>query len=164
MLLQSKLTKGFWPEAVSAAVFILNRMPSKRLKGGSPYPVVAETFQWTPSLPYVGNLRAYGCTAFVYDHSLVRGDKFAPRAKKGTPVGFEGDNIYRVWIPQDHKVIRSTNVTLDWRRGACRYSSVTEDSPNDVWAAGDGVAAGAAAGVVAAKAWVRVVSVLAQWR
>ena len=38
---------------------------------------------------------------------------------------------------------------LDWRRGACRYSSATA------------VAAGAAVGVVAAKAWVRVVSVLA---
>ena len=107
----SKLTKGFWPEAVSAPVFILNRMPSKRLKGRSPYPVVAETFQWTPSSPYVGSLRAC-CTAFVYDHSVARGDKFAPRAKKGILVGFEGDNIYRVWIPQDHKVIRSTNVTF----------------------------------------------------
>ena len=53
ILLRSKLTKGFWPEAVSAAVFLLNRMPSERLKGRSPYPVVAEAFQWTPSLPYV---------------------------------------------------------------------------------------------------------------
>ena len=31
-------------------------------------------------------------------------DKFAPRAKKDTLVGFEGDEICRVWIPQDHKV------------------------------------------------------------
>ena len=87
MLLQSKLTKGFWPEVVSATVFIRYRMPSKRLKGRSPYPVVAETFQWIPSLPYVGNLRAYDSIAFVYDHSAARGDKFAPRAKKGTLVG-----------------------------------------------------------------------------
>ena len=70
------------------------------------------------------------------------------QTEKGILLGFEGDNIYyRVWIPQDHKVIRSTNGTLDWRRGACRYSSGTEGSPNDGWAAG--VAAGAAAGVVA---------------
>ena len=71
--------------------------------------------QWTSSLPHVGNLRAYGCTTFVYNHSVVRGDKFASRAKKGTLVRFEGNtNIYgyRVWIPQDHKVIRSTSVTF----------------------------------------------------
>ena len=53
----------------------------------------------------------YGSTALVHDHSVARGDKFAPRAKKGTLVGFEGDNIYRVWIHQDHKVIWSSACT-----------------------------------------------------
>ena len=43
----------------------------------------------------VGNLRAYGSTAFVYDHSVARGDKLAPRAKNGT-------------LELDLKVIKST--------------------------------------------------------
>ena len=55
--------------------------------------------------------QSHGSTTFVYDHSVARGDKFAPRAKKGTLVGFEGDNIYRVSIPQDHKVIWSSACT-----------------------------------------------------
>ena len=47
----------------------------------------------------------------MYDHSVARGDKFAPRAKKGTLVGFEGDNIYRVWTldapgSQGHQINR----------------------------------------------------------
>ena len=113
LLLHSGLSKGFWPDAVETAVFILNRMPTRRLASKSPHQIIAEALHWTPLLPYVGNLRAFGSTAFVLDQSIARGDKFSSRAKKGILVGFEADNIYKIWIPAEHKVVRSTNVTFD---------------------------------------------------
>ena len=36
------------------------------------------------------------------------------RAEVGKLVGYQGSNIYRIWLPHEgNKVIRSTNVTLD---------------------------------------------------
>ena len=113
LLLHSGLSKGFWPDAVETAVFILNRMPTRRLASKSPHQIIAEALHWTPLLPYVGNLRAFGSTALVLDQSIARGDKFSSRAKKGILVGFEADNICKIWIPAEHKVVRSTNVTFD---------------------------------------------------
>ena len=90
-----------------------NKTPTRRNNGKSPAQLIAEALGWTPALPYVGNLRAYGCAAFVFDHDVTRSQKFAPRGNKGFLVGYEGTNIYRVWFPSTDKVVRSTNVTFD---------------------------------------------------
>jgi hypothetical protein len=75
--------------------------------------VLAESEGWTPTVPYLGYLKAYGCTAIVLDHDIKRGEKFTPRGLTGQLVGYEFVNIYKIWIPSLHKVVRSTNVTFD---------------------------------------------------
>jgi hypothetical protein len=49
----------------------------------------------------------------VLDHDIKRGEKFTPRGLSGQLVGYESVNIYKIWIPSLHKVVRSTNVTFD---------------------------------------------------
>ncbi|KAI0997286.1 Retrovirus-related Pol polyprotein from transposon TNT 1-94 [Podosphaera aphanis] len=113
MMIHGKIPKGLWTEAIQAAVYIINIMPSTTLQGISPYQTVAEHLNWNSKVPYVGNLRVYGCKVFVLDQDIKRSDKFASRAQIGKLVGYEAHNIYRVWIPKLHKVIRSTNVSFD---------------------------------------------------
>ena len=63
--------------------------------------------------PYLGHLRVYGCKAVILDHAVKKGDKFSARGKVGQLVGYESTNIYRIWIPDLHRVVRSTNVSFD---------------------------------------------------
>lgn len=112
LMLQGQLPQLLWPEAVKAAVYLLNIMPSDTL-GKSPWQALAELEGFEPHQPYLGHLKAYGCAAYVLDHGVRRGDKFKARSKAGQLVGYEGTNIYLVWLPDDHKVVRSTNVTFD---------------------------------------------------
>jgi hypothetical protein len=112
-MLQGKLSKGLWPYALECAVYLHNITPSDTLRGKSPYQVLAESEGWTPTVPYLGHLKAYGCTAIVLDHDIKRGEKFTSRGLTGQLVGYESVNIYKIWIPSLHKVVRSTNVTFD---------------------------------------------------
>ncbi|KAI1007729.1 hypothetical protein K3495_g493 [Podosphaera aphanis] len=113
MMIHGKVPKGLWAEAVDAAVYIMNITPSITLGGTTPHQVLAEYFNWDPKIPYFKNFRVYGCKAFVLDHGVKRSEKFSSRALVGKLVGFEALNIYRIWLPTGHKVIRSTNVTFD---------------------------------------------------
>ncbi|KJX98055.1 gag-pol polyprotein [Zymoseptoria brevis] len=113
LLSRGRLGKAHWQSAIEAAAYIIKKTPSPALNGKSPYQVLAEHFKWPRTKPYIGNLRIFGCTAFVLDQELARGDKFADRATTGRLVGFEGDNIYKVYLPSEHKVVRSVNVTFD---------------------------------------------------
>lgn len=47
MMLHGKLPKALWPEAVKAAVYILNLVPSNALKNNSPYQLLAEHENWS---------------------------------------------------------------------------------------------------------------------
>jgi hypothetical protein len=49
----------------------------------------------------------------VLNHDIKRGEKFTPRGLIGQLVGYESANIYKIWIPSLHKVVRSTNITFD---------------------------------------------------
>jgi hypothetical protein len=44
---------------------------------------------------------------------VSRGDKFEGRAHVGKLVGYEGRTIYRIWLPLENKIVRTTDVTFD---------------------------------------------------
>lgn len=108
-----KIPKGLWTEAIEVAVYLTNIMPSTTLKGILPFQIVAEHLDWGPKIPYVENFRVYGYKTFVLNEKIWRSDKFGSRATVVKPVGFQAQNIYRVWIPKRHKVIRNTNAAFD---------------------------------------------------
>ena len=60
MLTDSMLPKKFWAEALSTAVYLRNRSPTKAVTGMSPFE------DWTGEKPSVDHLRTFGCTAYVH--------------------------------------------------------------------------------------------------
>jgi hypothetical protein len=59
-LLKSKgLLAEFWGEAVSTAVYLLNRAPTKSLQGRTPYEA------WYNKKPKVHHLRTFGSVVYV---------------------------------------------------------------------------------------------------
>jgi hypothetical protein len=104
-----------WGEAVSTAVFILNRSPTRSVEGKTPYEV------WYGSKPTVHFFRTFGCTAYVkvaggHQHKLD--DRSTPMAF----IGYEpGAKAYRFYNPSTERVHISRDAVFDegkaWRWG-----------------------------------------------
>jgi len=58
-------------------------------------------------------MHVYGYKTYTLDKRVKKGDKLGPRATIGYLVGYDSTNIYRIWIPSLHKVIRTRDVTFD---------------------------------------------------
>lgn len=69
LLFQSSLPVKFWGESILTAAYLINRTPSRLLKGKSPY----ELIHGAP--PSYDNLRVFGCLAFAHNQRRG-GDKF----------------------------------------------------------------------------------------
>ena len=60
MLVDAKMPHKFWAEALSTAVYLKNRSPTKAVKGMTPFEA------WTGKKRKVGHLRAFGCVAYAH--------------------------------------------------------------------------------------------------
>ena len=101
MLSESGLGVSFWAEAAATSVYLINRSPSSALDFKVPEEL------WTTQMPYLSNLKRFGCLAYVHS---VEG-KLEPRAKKGIFTGYpEGTKAYKFWLLDDEKVFISRNV------------------------------------------------------
>ena len=60
MLADAKLPYSFWAEAVSTAVYLRNRTPTKALKDMTLFDA------WTKEKPKIENLHVFGCDAYVH--------------------------------------------------------------------------------------------------
>jgi transposase InsO family protein len=113
MLKAKGLPGYFWGEAVSTAVHILNRSPTRALDGKTPYEA------WHGEIPAVHYFRTFGCVAHV---KITRPNlkKLDDRSRKAIFVGYEvGSKAYRCYDPVDQRVIISRDVVFDeagqWR-------------------------------------------------
>ncbi len=82
MLLDANLSKQYWAEAVSMAVYLRNRCPTKAVEGKTPYEA------WYGQKPKVDHLRVFGCDAFAHIPKDERG-KFDTKTRKC---------IYTIWL------------------------------------------------------------------
>jgi hypothetical protein len=67
----------------------------------------------SPPKPNIGHLRAYGCRAYLLKYNIPRLNKLAPRAHIGYLVGYDSTNIFRIYIPNRRKVIRTRDVKFN---------------------------------------------------
>lgn len=111
-------------EAVTTAVFLLNRAPTRGVEGMMPY----ET--WHGKKLGVGLLRTFGCMAHVKVTTLHR-KKLDTRSRKGIFVGYEpGSMAYRMFDPVSKRVRVTRDVIFDEspvgldHGGAHRYGAV----------------------------------------
>jgi hypothetical protein len=128
MMITGKVPRHLWTYTVSTAVQMLNFMLSRTLGYKSPLQMLEEIGFIGPV--NLAQLKAYGCRAYVYDKYKARGDKFSSRVGIGKLVGYErgAHNIFYIYIPSLHKVVRSSNVDFDKSRFDCEGDDTIESN------------------------------------
>jgi hypothetical protein len=122
LLVQSKLPKTFWAEAVNTATQLSNLTPSATRKMKIPY----ET--WTGRKPNLDVLRPFGCLTYVLIPQELRTFKLFSTADKGLFLGYENDfSSYRVYKLNERKVVRVRNISI------CLYYLRIWDNTNTVF-------------------------------
>jgi len=90
LMFQASLPVKYWGECVLTATHLINRMPTRLLKGKTPYEVLHN------SPPSYSHLKVFGCLCFMSTTKQGR-DKFQPRAKAcvfmGYPLGQKGYKV-----------------------------------------------------------------------
>ncbi|XP_042756658.2 retrovirus-related Pol polyprotein from transposon TNT 1-94 [Lactuca sativa] len=101
---------ALWGEAVSHAVYVLNRLSTKALDGTTPYEI------WTGRKPHVGHLRVFGCVAHM---KIAKNHlkKLEDRSKKVVYLGTEkGSKAHRLLDPNTGAIYVSRDVIFEENR------------------------------------------------
>jgi len=107
MMKAKSMPVRFWGEAVTTVVFILNRTPTKALKGKTPFEA------WYGRKPSVSFLRTFGCIGHVRKTKPVL-TKLEDRSTPMVLLGYEeGTKAYRLYDPRRGKVVVSRDVVFD---------------------------------------------------
>lgn len=114
--ISANLPENLWPEIVRAAGYLINRTPAKQLEWRSPLEDLQTNMGVTNPKPRIAHLRTYGCRDYSLIYKIPKKQKLRPRAQIGYLIGYQSSNIFRIWIPQEHKVIATRDVRFDESR------------------------------------------------
>jgi hypothetical protein len=125
-MMKSKGMPGrFWGEAVSTAVYLLNRAPTKSVVGMTPYEA------WYGRKPSVDHLRTFGCVTHV---KTVAGhtNKLADRSTPMVMIGYEaGTKAYRAYNPVNKKLVVTREVLFEeeksWNWSSAEPAEIISD-------------------------------------
>jgi hypothetical protein len=107
MMKAKRMPAELWGEAVSTAVFILNRAPTKSLKGMVPFEA------WFGRKPDVSFMRTFGCVGHVKKTKLNL-TKLEDRSTPMVLLGHEeGSKAYWFYDSCGGKVVVSRGVVFD---------------------------------------------------
>ena len=107
MLKAKDLPRELWGEAMSTAVYILNRSLTKSLKGQTPHE------KWTRRRPSVDHMKTFGCIVHVKDTRRHQ-SKLEDRSLTMIFIGYElGSKAYRCFDPVNSKVIISRDAIFE---------------------------------------------------
>ena len=107
MLADSRLPHRFWAEALSTAVYLINRSPTKSLSDETPFEA------WHGKKPNVKHLRVFGCSAYIHIPKDER-NKLDPKAKKCIFLGYGATRKgYRLYNQKSSKIIHSRDVVFN---------------------------------------------------
>jgi len=107
------LPEDLWPEFIRTAVYLMNRSPTRILDWQTPIERLGQLLAINKRKPNLFQVKIYGCRSYARIRNLPKKRKVAARALIGYLVGYEGTNIFRIWIPQKRKVIRTRDVTFN---------------------------------------------------
>jgi Reverse transcriptase (RNA-dependent DNA polymerase) len=117
MIIDAGLPEFLWPHAIETAAYTINRITSPN-ETESPLQKFRKDLGHdnSKSSTSIKHLQIWGtrCYKHIPKEDRVQARKAAPRAFIGYLVGYEGDNghIYKVWLPNERKVVRSRDVTF----------------------------------------------------
>ncbi|KAG8495946.1 hypothetical protein CXB51_009450 [Gossypium anomalum] len=104
MLSNANLPKSFWAEATSTACFLINRSPSVAIEKKTPQEV------WSGNPANYSDLKSFGCPAYAH----IDNGKLEPRSIKFVFLGYKaGVKGYKLWCPENRKVVISRDVIFD---------------------------------------------------
>jgi transposase InsO family protein len=107
LLKAKKLPKQYWAEAVSCAVYLLNRCPTRSLQAVTPEEA------WSGHKPSVTHLRVFGCVAYAKIPDARR-TKLDDKSEKCIFVGYGDRRMgYKLYNPITKKVIMSRDVIFE---------------------------------------------------
>jgi hypothetical protein len=107
LLKAKKLPKQYWAEAVSYAVYLLNRCPTRSLQAITPEEA------WSGHKLSVTHLRVFGCVAYA-KISDARRTKLDDKSEKCIFVGYGDRRMgYKLYNPITKKVIMSRDVIFE---------------------------------------------------
>ncbi|KAJ6088976.1 hypothetical protein N7499_003084 [Penicillium canescens] len=118
LLKEGKLPEKLWPEAINAAVYLLNRTPT-RVDGKWIIPwEEARKFIDNSEKPKtsLSNVRLYGSLAYCRIPTIPRLNKMQSRAEVGYLVGFVASNIWKIWMPHRGQVRMVRDAVFDESR------------------------------------------------
>lgn len=106
-MIYANLLLALQVEAVVAAVYVLNLIPSNALDRDYLRHVIDSVLDRSVNIDklLLNILQVYSATTIVYNHLIPRGEKFTGRGQRGQLVGYE-DSMYRIQVPLEYKVIR----------------------------------------------------------
>ena len=107
MLSGANLPYKFWAEAVSTAVYLRNRSPTKAVYGMTPFEA------WKKKRPFVSHLRVFGCKAYAHVPKDEHG-KLDSKARKSILVGY-GEEMkgYRLYDRNKRRICFSRDVSFN---------------------------------------------------
>ncbi len=119
MLMESHLPKSFWAEALTTAVYLRNRSPTKVMEDRTPHEALFG------NKAKVSHLRIFGCYCYAHIEKEHR-QKLDPKAKDCILLGY-GNAVkgYRLYDIQDRSVFYSRNVIFDESRMGFEKEKVT---------------------------------------
>ncbi len=101
------LSHRFWAEALSTAVYVRNRSPTKALQSMTPCEA------WHGIKPNVKTLRIFGCRVYAHVPKVER-RKLEPKARKCVLLGYgEQKKGHRLFDISSAKVIHSRDVVFN---------------------------------------------------
>jgi hypothetical protein len=110
------LPKNLWPELYRGMIYIVNRTATSVLKDMTPIEALDRCLLGDRAKrPKIGHLRVLGSRATVHipKERRKKSDKLGPRGVEGILVGFEGNHIYRVYIPGRRDIVRTSAIDFD---------------------------------------------------
>ena len=116
----------FWAEAVSTAVYVLNRTGKSSVVGKSPFEI------WFNAIPKLDHLRIFGSEVYVHVPKERR-QKWDSKSEKCVFVGYsENVKAYRVWSPTQNRIKVSRDVIFKESVEDPRNPQVTVKTTNPI--------------------------------
>lgn len=109
---EANFPAAIWAELVNSAIYVLNRTGKSSVEDASPYQL------WLKKKPRLKHLRVIGSTCYAHIPAQKR-RKMDKKAVKGYLVGYDGDERYRIWVKNEHRVILSRDVIFQEKPGKC---------------------------------------------
>ena len=99
-----ELPKKLWAELVNTAAYVLNQTGPSRIDGKTPFEL------WHGKKPKITHLRVIGSQCYAHIPKQCR-KKLDKKAVKGTLIGYDYDDGYRIW--NGSKTLRSRDITFE---------------------------------------------------